>query len=149
METLGQILILIGSVFSLLGALGILRMPDIYNRLQAGTKATTLGALSLILGVGLLNPAFLGKSILLIVFIVLTNPISSSTIARSGRRAGVPMVKEAVVDAYAEKLGQADPHSAHSADQEGDTEELTSHKSSADSDSASETDESAVKEGGV
>ncbi|HDQ14666.1 MAG TPA: Na+/H+ antiporter subunit G [Sediminispirochaeta sp.] len=106
MELLGHILILIGSIFSLLGAFGILRMPDIYNRLQAGTKATTLGALSLILGVGLANPAFLGKSILLILFIVLTNPISSSTIARSGRRADIPMLKNAVVDAYAEKVGK-------------------------------------------
>lgn len=101
METIGHVLIVIGALFSLLGALGILRMPDIYNRLQAGTKATTLGAFSLILGVGIANPAFLGKGILLILFIVLTNPISSSVIARSGRRSGVPMVEGSVVDEYA------------------------------------------------
>jgi len=114
MEILGHIFIVIGALFSLLGALGILRMPDIYNRLQAGTKATTLGAFSLILGVGLANPSFLGKGILLIVFIVLTNPISSSIIARSGRRSGVPMAEGAVVDEYATVLDLRKNSSAES-----------------------------------
>jgi multicomponent Na+:H+ antiporter subunit G len=48
----GLVMLLVGSVFLFLGALGIYRMPDLYNRLQAGTKATTLGAMSTILGVG-------------------------------------------------------------------------------------------------
>ncbi len=94
----GNILILLGSVFLFLGALGIFRMPDVYNRLQAGTKATTLGAMSLILGVGLLNSGFLIKSIALIIFIVLTNPISSSTIARASHKAGIPLTEESVID---------------------------------------------------
>ncbi|RKX48645.1 MAG: Na+/H+ antiporter subunit G, partial [Thermotogae bacterium] len=41
MEIIGYILITIGSLFYLLGGLGVYRMPDVYNRLQAGTKATT------------------------------------------------------------------------------------------------------------
>ncbi|MCF7929609.1 MAG: monovalent cation/H(+) antiporter subunit G [Spirochaetales bacterium] len=89
MDIAGTILVVIGSVFLFFGALGIIRMPDFFNRIQAGTKATTLGAMSLILGVGFLNPSFLTKSIVLVVFIMLTNPISSSTIARSGYRAGM------------------------------------------------------------
>ncbi len=98
MVVVGKILVLIGSIFLFLGSLGIFRMPDVYNRLQAGTKATTLGALSLILGVGFMNGSFLVKSIVLIIFIVLTNPISSSTIARASHKAGIPLVKESVVD---------------------------------------------------
>ena len=98
MTVAGNILILIGSFFLFLGSLGIFRMPDVYNRLQAGTKATTLGAMSLILGVGLLNTGFLVKSIALIIFIVLTNPISSSTIARASHKSGEPLTKESVVD---------------------------------------------------
>lgn len=94
----GDILILIGSLFLLLGSLGIFRMPDVYNRLQAGTKATTLGAMSLILGVGFLHEGFLLKSIALVIFIVLTNPISSSTIARASHKAGVPLTDKSVVD---------------------------------------------------
>lgn len=55
LDVIGYILLGVGSIFYLLGGLGILRMPDIYNRLQAGAKATTLGAFSFILGVGLIS----------------------------------------------------------------------------------------------
>ena len=96
MEIAGQILVLIGSIFLFLGSLGIIRMPDVFNRLQAGTKATTLGALSLIIGVGLMNTAFLWKAIVLVIFVVLTNPISSSTIARASYKMKVPMYKGTV-----------------------------------------------------
>ncbi|MCK5169585.1 MAG: monovalent cation/H(+) antiporter subunit G, partial [Bacteroidales bacterium] len=40
-EIIGAILVLSGSVFLFLGALGLVRMPDLYNRIQAGTKAST------------------------------------------------------------------------------------------------------------
>jgi len=95
---IGNILILIGAAFLMLGALGIIRMPDVYNRLQAGTKATTLGAMSLVLGVGLINTSYLLKSLILIVFIALSNPISSSTIARASHRAGVSLYRKSVID---------------------------------------------------
>ncbi|WP_177428076.1 cation:proton antiporter, partial [Candidatus Venteria ishoeyi] len=49
MQLLANILLLIGSIFLFLGALGLVRMPDVYNRIQAGTKATTLGALTVLL----------------------------------------------------------------------------------------------------
>jgi len=95
---IGDVLIIIGATFLMLGALGIIRMPDVYNRLQAGTKATTLGAMSLILGVGFINTSFLLKSLILIVFIALSNPISSSTIARASHKAGISLYKKSVVD---------------------------------------------------
>ena len=98
MTIAGNILILVGSLFLFLGSLGIFRMPDVYNRLQAGTKATTLGAMSLILGIGFLDNDFLVKSIVLIIFIVLTNPISSSTIARASHNSGVPLDAKSVID---------------------------------------------------
>ncbi len=97
MEIAGEILVLIGSIFLFLGALGILRMPDVFNRLQAGTKATTLGALSLILGIGFMSSGYLWKSIVLVIFIVLTNPISSSTIARASYKLKVPIFKGTVI----------------------------------------------------
>ena len=99
----GQILVLIGSIFLFLGSLGIIRMPDVFNRLQAGTKAATLGALSLIIGVGLMNTEFLWKAIVLALFVVLTNPISSSTIARAGYKMKVPMFKGTVIKKENEK----------------------------------------------
>lgn len=94
----GNVLIIIGSVFLALGGLGLIRMPDVYNRLQAGTKATTLGAMTVILGSALLAPAMLTKAVLLIVFIAMANPISSSTIARSAYKAGIPLAPGSVRD---------------------------------------------------
>jgi multicomponent Na+:H+ antiporter subunit G len=89
MRLLADILLLIGAAFTLLGALGLVRMPDVYNRIQAGTKAVTLGALSLLLGVALLYPAWWSKLLVIALMILVTNPLGSSTIARALLKAGV------------------------------------------------------------
>ena len=98
MVMLGNILIFIGSLFLALGGLGLIRMPDVYNRLQTGTKATTLGAMSVILGSAFLAPAMMTKAVLLIIFIAMANPISSSTIGRSAYKGGVPLAPRSVRD---------------------------------------------------
>ena len=103
MEFIGYALVLFGSVFLFLGALGILRMPDLYNRLQAGTKATTLGAMSVILGVGFLEPGWFLKIMIIILFIGFSNPISSHALARASyKRKNFPYIKGDVkdMDAY-------------------------------------------------
>lgn len=89
MKLLADLLLVAGALFCLLGALGLLRMPDVYNRIQAGTKAVTLGSLALILGVGLHHPEWWPKLVAVAGFILLTNPIGSSTIARALHRTGV------------------------------------------------------------
>ena len=82
-------MLLLGAAFCLLGALGLIRMPDVYNRIQAGTKAVTLGSLALLVGVGFRQPEWWPKLLLIGLFILLTNPVGSSTIARALYRAGV------------------------------------------------------------
>ncbi len=94
----GYVLITIGTSFLVLGALGILRLPDVYNRLQAGTKATTLGAFSSIVGAGFVDIAYLPKALIIAIFILLTNPISSHAIGRASYRSGVKLWKGSVVD---------------------------------------------------
>ncbi len=64
-------------------------MPDVYGRIQAGTKAVTLGALSLLVGIGLLHPEWWAKLVCIGGFILFTNPVGSSTIARALYLAGV------------------------------------------------------------
>ena len=76
MGIIGDIVTVIGTVFLLLGSLGVFRLPDVYNRLQAGTKCTTLGAFLTIIGVGIMEPGWLPKALLIALFILLTNPIS-------------------------------------------------------------------------
>ena len=91
MNLLADILLLIGAAFCFLGALGLLRMPDVYNRIQAGTKAVTLGTLCLLLGVGVEHPDWWPKLLVIGLFVLLTNPIGSSALARAFHRAGVPV----------------------------------------------------------
>ncbi len=98
LNAIGWFLIYFGALFLFLGALGIVRFPDVYNRLQAGTKCTTLGALSTSIGVGLLNPAWLPKTFIIALFILLTNPISSHALGRASYRSGVKLWEKSVVD---------------------------------------------------
>lgn len=83
MRLIADVFLLAGAIFIFLGALGLLRMPDVYNRIQAGTKAVTLGALGIFIGIGILFPQWWQKLLVIMGFILLTNPVSSSAIARS------------------------------------------------------------------
>jgi len=90
-EIVGAVFLLIGAFFCFVGALGVVRMPDVYNKLQAGTKATTLGFLSLAVGAGWMQPEWALRLLLLAVFVVITNPIGSHSLARAAWRSGVPV----------------------------------------------------------
>lgn len=92
LEIIAALIVLIGALFLLLAGIGLLRMPDIYNRMQAGTKATTLGSLLVFGGLAMLNPDQWHKYLLLMIFIFLTNPISSHALARAAHFAGIPAV---------------------------------------------------------
>jgi len=102
MDVFGTIVTVIGAIFLFLGNLGVLRLPDVYNRIQAGTKCSTLGAFLSIVGVGILEPAWFWKALLIALFILFTNPISSHAIARGSRKSGVPLCDRSVVDKTAD-----------------------------------------------
>ncbi|MBN2668269.1 MAG: Na+/H+ antiporter subunit G [Bacteroidales bacterium] len=108
LKYIGQGLIVFGSLFLFLGALGIFRMPDFYNRLQAGTKASTLGAMSLILGVGFIQPEWMIKSLIIVVFIAVANPLSSHALGRSAYKNNLKPFMKKKMDAY-EKVAEILP----------------------------------------
>jgi len=83
MRLIADVILLLGAIFCFLGALGLIRMPDIYNRIQAGTKAATLGSIAIILGVGLLYPEWWTKLLCIIGFLLFTSPVSSSVLSRA------------------------------------------------------------------
>jgi len=87
-EIIGLVFMIIGGLFYILAGLGLIRMPDSFNRIQAGTKATTLGAFSILLGVGIYDLSSLLKCLVIIVLIALTNPIGSSVLARTAYKNG-------------------------------------------------------------
>jgi multicomponent Na+:H+ antiporter subunit G len=89
MSTIGDLLLLLGAAFLFLGALGLLRMPDVYTRIQAGTKAVTLGSLAMLIGLAVQHPGWWPKLLLIALFVLLTSPLGSSTIARAARLSGL------------------------------------------------------------
>jgi multicomponent Na+:H+ antiporter subunit G len=111
MRLAADIFLLVGGVFSLLGALGLLRMPDVYNRIQTGTKASTLGTLCFLVGVGLLVPDWWAKLLAIAGFILFTNPVGSASIARALYFSGVRPWLAPEPDS--EVGAQAGPHANH------------------------------------
>ena len=101
----GGIVTVVGAAFLFLGALGVLRMPDLYNRMQSGTKATTLGNILTLCGLGIMRPEWFPKIALIAVFVMLTNPISSHALARAAHHSGIPLTDRSVRDDLAKHDG--------------------------------------------
>lgn len=98
LEIGGAIVVLIGALVLLLASLGLLRMPDSYNRIQVGTKASTLGVALMMLGMSMIIPQWFGKLFTILLFVMLTNPVSSHFLMRAAHKSGHPMSKKTVVD---------------------------------------------------
>jgi multicomponent Na+:H+ antiporter subunit G len=105
MDMLGGLLLVTGAAFLLLGGLGLVRMPDVFNRIQAGTKATTLGTLLSLAGMACLRPDWGLKLLLIGLFILFTNPISSQVLARAAHRSGAEKSGLTAVDRLEEERG--------------------------------------------
>jgi multicomponent Na+:H+ antiporter subunit G len=101
-NTLGSILIIIGIIFDFFGCLGLIRFPDVYNRLQASAKCITLGTSGILLGLfcykGFTATGI--KALLCMAFILLTAPVSAHALARAAYLSGVRPWEGTVVDEY-------------------------------------------------
>lgn len=97
------ILLIIGTAFTLIAAIGIVRMPDVYMRLQVSTKGATLGTGVLLLAVAVYFVEFqiVVRALLIIGFILLTTPISGHMLARAAYLVGVPLWEGTVTDELA------------------------------------------------
>lgn len=91
---------LVGSAFALLAAVGVLRMPDVFTRMQASTKASTLGLACLLIGtaVQMGDLASVIRVASIGAFVLLTTPVSGLVIARASYFADVPLWKGTVLD---------------------------------------------------
>ena len=101
-DIIGITFIIIGLGFDFFGCLGLVRLPDIYNRLQAATKSVTLGTCSILFGtflmVGFTAAGF--KALLCALFILLTAPVSAHALARASHKAGIKLCDKSVCDKY-------------------------------------------------
>lgn len=101
-DVLGYILIVIGVLFNLFGGVGLVRFPDVYNRLQAATKCVTLGTVLLLVGVAVaagIGPTA-AKALICAVFILVTSPTAAHAIAKGAYASGVKLWDHSVVDKY-------------------------------------------------
>jgi multicomponent Na+:H+ antiporter subunit G len=107
MELIAQLIALFflitGTLFSIIGIIGFMRMPDVYTRLHATGKVSVFGVVFLLIAAMILMPLSIAKGLLLIFFVMLASPAVSHSIASAAYKAGLPM-KNAKVDALKDKL---------------------------------------------
>jgi multicomponent Na+:H+ antiporter subunit G len=104
-ELIAYALLGIGSACALIGAMGIVRFPDVYNRIHANTVVVVGGAILTMMGAGILGglSIFTLKAIVIIIFLFLTNPVSAHAIARAAYRSGVKLWRRSVVNKLKEE----------------------------------------------
>ncbi len=104
MKEIGNLFIVIGLIFDFFAVISLLRMPDVYTRLQASSKSVALGTCSIMFGVFLHNlgtsAAF--KALLVIGFFILICPVAVHVLARGAHKSGVKLMNESVCDRYEE-----------------------------------------------
>ena len=102
-ETIGGVIIVVGLLFDLFGCVGLVRLPDIYTRLQAATKCVTLGTCMILVGVCVimgLGAAGI-KALVCALFVLMTSPTAAHAIARGAYKSGIHLEAEhPVVDKY-------------------------------------------------
>lgn len=99
-EMVRSILMLVGAGFLLLAAVGIIRMPDLYSRIQAAAKAATLGVgcIVLALAIHFQDLGITVRALLVIAFLFLTQPVAAHVIARAAYFVGVPLWERTIID---------------------------------------------------
>ncbi|MGX8177387.1 monovalent cation/H(+) antiporter subunit G [Exiguobacterium artemiae] len=104
---------LIGAFFSLVTALGLIRLPDLYTRAHAASKSATLGVMSILIGVIIYFVAedgfFSSRVLLGILFVLITAPIGGHLIARAAYYSDVPLWKGSVQDDLAKNPEHVTP----------------------------------------
>lgn len=104
-----DILLAIGMFFNVVGVLGIIRMPDIFGRLQASTCIPAMGNIFLIAGgvayaiaTNASEPGTYVKLIVIMLMVLLTNPVSNHTLCRASYKMKVLPTNKLIIDDYKE-----------------------------------------------
>ncbi len=103
---ISTVIITIGVIFNFLGCLGLIRFPDVYNRLQSATKCVTLGTCSILLGV-LVRYGFVEigvKALVAIPLLFFAATVGAHALVRGSYLAGIKLGDKSVKDDYKEKV---------------------------------------------
>jgi multicomponent Na+:H+ antiporter subunit G len=98
----GYVFITVGAIFDFFGCMGLVRLPDVYNRLQAATKCVTLGTIFILVGTAIIaaTPTISIKAILCAVFVLITSPTGAHALARGSYLSGVKLWEKSVTDKF-------------------------------------------------
>lgn len=110
MQLISILLILAGVFFILLAGIGLVRMPDMYLRMSAATKASTLGLGLILLGTAVYfnELTVTSRALAIILFMFLTAPVSAHMIGRAGYSDGVPLWERTQLDELRDKYNLGD-----------------------------------------
>jgi multicomponent Na+:H+ antiporter subunit G len=109
-EIIVILLAAIGVAFSLSGAVGILRMPDVYSRIQCSSKTITMGALPVLIALVVAEgpvSTYGSRALIVAMLLLVLNPVASHALARAAYKTGVPMWRGAVTDEPRERARPA------------------------------------------
>ncbi|MBN2538297.1 Na+/H+ antiporter subunit G [candidate division WOR-3 bacterium] len=106
-DTIGWFFIVAGVVFNLLGCLGLVRFPDLYNRMQAATKSVTLGTCGILFGIFLIAGFdSLGiKALVAVLFVIFNLPVASHALSRGSLLFGVKLWRGTIRDEFTADRG--------------------------------------------
>lgn len=104
---LAGILLIVGAGFTLVATIGIVRLPDIYSRMHAASKAGTVGAGAMLIALAVFadDPAIVLRAVAAVAFLMLTAPVSAHLLAKSAYSAGYRLWDKSVVDEMADEGG--------------------------------------------
>ena len=99
-DALSAIFLLAGATFALLAGIGVVRMPDVFTRMQASTKASTLGLAFLLIGLAIRQPevGVIIRAVSIAAFMMLTTSVAAHVIARAAANTGSPLWEGTVID---------------------------------------------------
>lgn len=114
MEWIVSILLISGSLFMLVAAIGVVKLSDVYMRMHAITKAASLGAILMLTAVFLWHPQWIVgiEAFMVVIFVIFTAPIGTHMIARVAHRMNVPRGDDYIMDELQDKMEEeekADP----------------------------------------
>jgi len=110
-DSIIAILLAGGTLFCVVAAIGVVRMPDIYMRLSVASKASTLGATLILSAVALFfeTTAVTGKIIAIIAFTLLTAPVAAHMLGRAAYFSGIPLWEKSVRDELGSDKEELEP----------------------------------------
>jgi multicomponent Na+:H+ antiporter subunit G len=105
---IGYIFVTVGAIFDFFGCMGLVRLPDVYNRLQAATKCVTLGTIFILLGTAIVTatPQIAIKAVLCAIFVLITSPTGAHALARGSYISGVSLWEGSVTDKFKDRADE-------------------------------------------